>query len=40
MRLLLTVGTLSTVGVGGVSGCAYNDSCYEERLRDSPYRHR
>ncbi|WP_438003732.1 hypothetical protein WME89_33370 [Sorangium sp. So ce321] len=36
MRLLLTVGTLSTVGVGGVSGCAYDDSCYEERLCLTP----
>ncbi|WP_437975672.1 hypothetical protein WMF11_48860 [Sorangium sp. So ce295] len=36
MRLLLAVGILSTVGAGGLSGCAYDDSCYEERLCLTP----
>ncbi|WP_437294430.1 hypothetical protein [Sorangium sp. So ce426] len=36
MRLLLTVGILSTVGAGALSGCAYDDSCYDERLCLTP----
>ncbi|WP_437274618.1 hypothetical protein WME90_25550 [Sorangium sp. So ce375] len=36
MRLLLTVGTLFTTGVGGLSGCTYDDSCYDERLCFTP----
>ncbi|WP_438023427.1 hypothetical protein [Sorangium sp. So ce233] len=36
MRLLLTVGTLSTGGAGGLSGCVYDDSCYDERTCLSP----
>ncbi|XXU37227.1 hypothetical protein WME93_01220 [Sorangium sp. So ce1000] len=36
MRLLLAVATVSTVGVGGLSGCAYDDSCYDRRLCLTP----
>ncbi|WP_437479203.1 hypothetical protein WME75_32850 [Sorangium sp. So ce1014] len=32
MGLLLTVATLSTGGAGGLSGCGYDDSCYDERV--------
>ncbi|WP_437313113.1 hypothetical protein [Sorangium sp. So ce385] len=32
MRLLLAVGILSTGGAGGLSGCGYDDSCYDERV--------
>ncbi|MDC0681533.1 hypothetical protein [Sorangium atrum] len=36
MRLLLAVGTVSTVGAGGLSGCAYDESCYDRRLCLTP----
>ncbi|WP_437738930.1 hypothetical protein [Sorangium sp. So ce1335] len=36
MRLLLALGTVSTVGAGGLSGCAYDDSCYDRRLCVTP----
>ncbi|KYF93500.1 hypothetical protein BE17_33455 [Sorangium cellulosum] len=36
MRLLLTVGALSTGGAGSLSGCAYGDGCYDERTCLSP----
>ncbi|WP_434048933.1 MULTISPECIES: hypothetical protein [Sorangium] len=36
MRLLLAVSTVSTVGAGGLSGCAYDDSCYDRRLCLTP----
>ncbi|WP_437299411.1 hypothetical protein [Sorangium sp. So ce426] len=36
MRLLLVVGTVSTVGAGGLSGCAYDESCYDRRLCLTP----
>ncbi|WP_437984594.1 hypothetical protein [Sorangium sp. So ce117] len=36
MRLLLTAGTLSMVGAGALSGCTYDDSCYDERLCLTP----
>ncbi|AUX34204.1 MULTISPECIES: hypothetical protein [Sorangium] len=32
MRLLLAVGILFTGGAGGLSGCVYDDSCYDERV--------
>ncbi|XXY51763.1 hypothetical protein WME91_11540 [Sorangium sp. So ce269] len=36
MRLLLTVGALSTGAAGSLSGCAYGDGCYDERTCLSP----
>ncbi|WP_437602483.1 hypothetical protein WMF28_12785 [Sorangium sp. So ce590] len=37
MRLLFAVGAVSTVGAGGLSGCAYyDDSCYDRRLCLTP----
>ncbi|WP_437281290.1 hypothetical protein WME90_12225 [Sorangium sp. So ce375] len=32
----MAVGTVSTVGAGGLSGCAYDDSCYDRRLCLTP----
>ncbi|WP_437907021.1 hypothetical protein WME95_03680 [Sorangium sp. So ce327] len=34
--MLLAVGTVSTVGAGGLSGCAYDESCYDRRLCVTP----
>ncbi|WP_441287582.1 hypothetical protein ACSRUE_36350 [Sorangium sp. KYC3313] len=32
----MAVSTVSTVGAGGLSGCAYDDSCYDRRLCLTP----
>ncbi|WP_437745826.1 hypothetical protein [Sorangium sp. So ce1504] len=32
----MAVATVSTVGAGGLSGCAYDDSCYDRRLCLTP----
>ncbi|WP_441288721.1 hypothetical protein ACSRUE_43545 [Sorangium sp. KYC3313] len=36
IRLLLTAGILSTASASTLSGCAYDDSCYDERLCFTP----